>query len=332
MKTGVLRATAVLGGLLAFGAGSASACGTVTIAEMNWQSAELIANVDKLILQAGYDCDAQLVAGDTVPTITSMVEKGQPDIAPEAWLDLLPEVAARGVNEGSLVVAGKTLVEGGQQGIWVPKYILDAHPGIKTLPDALNHPELFPAPEDAGKGGLYNGPQGWGSVIVVTQLFKAFKAADKGFVLIDPGSAAGLDGSMVRSYERKEGWLGQYWTPTSLLGKYEFVRLEHGVPHDPVEWKRCTTVPECPDPKPNAWPIDRVNVVVSKKFADSAGEALDYLKKRSWKNADLNKLLAWMADNQVTGEDGAKHFLKENEAIWSPWVSPDVAEKLKSSL
>lgn len=332
MKARLLFAAA--GGLMGLSAAVSPAlsCGTVTIANMNWQSAEVLANVDKLILEKGYGCDAQLVVGDTVPSITSMVEKGEPDVAPEAWIDLLPEVATRGISEGKVIVAGKSLVEGGQQGIFIPKYVADAHPDIKTVEDALKHPELFPAPEDPSKGGLYNGPQGWGSAVVVAQLFKAFGAADKNFALIDPGSAAGLDASMVKAQTRKEGWLGQYWTPTSMLGKYEFVRLDNGVPHDPAEWKRCTTVADCPDPKPNAWPTDRVMVLVSKKMADAGGPEFDYLKNRSWKNADLNKLLAWMTDNQASGEDGAKQFLKENESVWKAWVSPEAAEKIKAGL
>ena len=44
---------------------------------------------------------------------------------------------------------------------------------------------------------------------------------------------------------------------------------------------------------------------------------MEYLKKRSWSNETVNKLMAWMTDNQATGEDGAKHFLKENEALWT---------------
>ena len=39
---------------------------------------------------------------------------------------------------------------------------------------------------------------------------------------------------------------------------------------------------------------------------------IDYLSKRSWTNDTVNKLMAWMSDNQATGEDGAKHFLSEN--------------------
>ncbi|MCQ6507857.1 ABC transporter substrate-binding protein, partial [Vibrio parahaemolyticus] len=89
-----------------------------------------------------------------------------------------------------------------------------------------------------------------------------------------------------------------------------------GTEYDAAEWKRCTSVADCADPKPNAWPIDDVQTLVSKSFADRAGPAMDYLNKRAWTNATVNKLIAWMTDNQATGEDGAKQFLKENEALW----------------
>ena len=39
-----------------------------------------------------------------------------------------------------------------------------------------------------------------------------------------------------------------------------------------------------------------------------------------------------MTDNQATGEDGAKHFFKTNEALWTKWVSPDIAKKVKAAL
>jgi glycine betaine/proline transport system substrate-binding protein len=329
----LLATSALAAGLLAVGgAASAQECGTVTISNMNWQSAEVLANIDKFILSEGYGCDAQLVVGDTVPTLTSMTEKGEPDVAPEGWVDLLPDVVNKGVADGKLVVVSDALSDGAVQGWFIPKYIADAHPDIKTIDDALKHPELFPAPEDPSKGAVFNGPQGWGGTVVTAQFFKAYEAEKAGFVLVDTGSAAGLDGSLAKAYERKEGWLGYYWAPTAILGKYEMVKLEYGVPHDEAEWKRCNTVAECPDPKRNEWPKDKVQTLVTSKFAERAGPALDYLKARSWSNDTVNKLLAWMTDNQATGEEGAEHFLENNEDIWTKWVTPEVAEKVKSAL
>ena len=39
---------------------SFASCGSLTMAEMNWASAELMAHVDKIILEEGYGCDVEL--------------------------------------------------------------------------------------------------------------------------------------------------------------------------------------------------------------------------------------------------------------------------------
>ena len=330
----LLASTCLVFGLIGTASVSnAAECGNVTIASMNWQSAEVMSNVDRIILTQGYGCNAEITVGDTVPTITSMAEKGEPDVAPEAWIGLLPDVVKRGLEEGTIVTAANSLPDGGLQGWWIPKYFADAHPDIKTIGDALKHPELFPAPEDASKGAIHNGPQGWGGTVVTSQFYKAFGAEKAGFVLVDTGSAAGLDGSIAKAYERKEPWLGYYWSPTALLGKYEMVRLDPGVPRDEAEWNRCNTVADCPDPKPNTWTPDEVVTLVAKPFSERVDPAvMDYLNKRAWSNDTVNKLMAWMTDNQASGEEGAKQFLKENEDLWTKWVSPEAAENIKGSL
>ena len=116
-----LLATTFLAAAGFTGAGGAFAadCGDVTIASMNWQSAEVLASLDKLILTEGYGCNAEIIVGDTVPTITSMIEKGEPDLAPEGWVDLLPDVVNRGLEEGKLVGAAFALSDGAVQGWWI---------------------------------------------------------------------------------------------------------------------------------------------------------------------------------------------------------------------
>ncbi len=333
MKKALAAATVLAAVAIQIHPASAAGCGSITIAAMNWQSAEVLASLDKFILNNGYGCNASITVGDTVPTLTSMAAKGEPDIAPEAWVGLVPEVINRGEQEGKIVATVDSISDGGQQGWWIPKYIADAHPDIKTIPDVLKHPELFPAPEDPSKGGIYNGPQGWGGTVVTAQLFKAYDADKRGFVLVDTGSAAGLDGSIAKAYEHHQPWVGYYWSPTALLGRYPMVRLDNGVPYNAAEWKRCDTVANCPDPKPSAWPVDKIETVVSTAFAKrTTPGVMGYLHKRSWSSATVNKLLAWMTKNQATGDDGAHYFLEHNEAIWTKWVTPDVAEKIKSAL
>jgi glycine betaine/proline transport system substrate-binding protein len=324
----------ILGSLLmcaGVGSASAQACGDVTIASMNWQSAELLANIDKLILSKGYGCNAQLVTGDTVPTLTAMAEKGKPDIAPEASVAQAPGVVTRAIAEKRLIETAVVLPDGYLNAWWIPKYLADAHPEIKSIADVLKNPKLFPAPEDASKGAVFNGPQGWGATVVTAQLFNAYGGAKAGFTLVPTGSGAALDASLIKAYGRKQGWVGYYWAPTAILGKYKMVRLA-SVPHDEAEWKRCTTVADCPDPKPNDWPTELAKTLVTADFAKRGGVAMDYLKARKISNSDLNNAMSWAAENQASGEDAAKQFLKSSPDVWGKWVAPAVAKKIKESL
>lgn len=328
------KAAATIVSVLAASAGQVYAgCGEVTIASMNWKSAEVAAEVDKFILSQGYGCDAAVVIGDTVPTIVSMAEKGQPDVAPEIWVDMLPEVVKNEISKGTLVKAAPVLIDNGENGWWIPKYIADEHPEIKTIADVLKRPDLFPNPENPKQGAVFSGAQGWAGTIATTQLFKAYNGAEAGFKLIDTGSAAGHDGSLVNAYERKMGWVGFYWSPSALLGKYPMVKLDHGAPFDRKNWETCITVSTCPDPKPTAWAVDHVYTLLSKRFADrSPTEVQDYLNKRAWDNETISQLMAWMTDNQASGEEGARHFLTNNEALWTTWVTSESAQKIKKSL
>ncbi|WP_176083902.1 ABC transporter substrate-binding protein [Martelella sp. HB161492] len=331
----LIASTILATGMFAF-ANSASAadnaCGDVQIAEMNWASAGVGAWVDKIIMENGYGCDVTLVTGDTMPTFTSMNEKGEPDVAPELWVNAVKNALDEAVDEGRLVIAAPLLSDGGVEGWWIPKYVQDAHPDIKTVADALKHPELFPAPEDPDVGAVYNCPSGWNCQISTANLFRAFDAEDKGFTLVDTGSAAGLDGSIARAYENKEGWLGYYWAPTSILGKYEMVKLDFGVPNDKKEWDDCTSQADCPDPKINSYPVSDVYTVVTKDFAENNAVAMGYLKTRQWDNQTVGKILAWMSDNQASNEDTAYYFLENYPDLWHKWVSDDVATKVQAAL
>jgi len=308
-------------------------CGTVSISSMNWQSAELIAAIDAYILEKGLGCTVELVMGDTVPTLLSMAEKGQPDVAPEARTSLFPQTTLDMIDEGRLVMVGLSMPDGADMGVYVPKFIVDKQPEVATMDGLFDHPELFPDAENTSRGGFHAGQQGWGGTIILSQFYKAWKGEERGWNLIDTGSAAGHDGSLIRAMERGIGWAGLMWEPQAILGRYEMVRVDEGVPYDEVEWNRCYLATNiCDDPKPNKYDSGDITTLVTKEFAERGTAALDYFKIRGFKTTTLNQMLAWMDDNQATGEQGALHYLKTYPEEWTPWVSLEVAEKIKASL
>lgn len=310
----------------------ASDCGRVQIAEMNWASAQLIANVDKFILEHGFDCDAELVPGDTVPTATSMIEKQEPDIAPELWINSFKEGLENAVADGSLSAASKVFKEGGQEGLWIPKYMVDENPELATIEGIKANPELFPHPEDDSKAGFMTCPPGWACQIISGNLFKALDLAESNFEVVDPGSAAGLDGSLIRAYERGQGWFGYYWSPTAILGKYPMVMVDFGTGVDEEEFLTCTTQTDCLDPKPTMWPESPVYTYTTAELGERAPQVMEYLNGRAFSNNEMNELIAWMADNQADGEIGAYHFLTEYPDLWKGWLAEDVIAKVEAEL
>ena len=313
-----------------------TACGKVTIAEMNWASAELMANVDKIILEKGYDCEVELVAGATMPTFTSMNEKGMPDIAPELWSNAVQGPLSKAKDEKKLFVANPGPITGLGEGWWVSPSVVKNHPELKTVLDIIERPDLFPHPEDSSKGGMMTCPAGWNCQLSTNNLFRAFKMEEKGWKLIDPGSAAGLDGSIAKASDSGEPWFGYYWNPTSMVGKYNLQPVDFGVPFAGRDnWDNCITLAEqdCADPKPTAWTKSEVNSIVSANFAKTGGkDVLKYVESRTFPGTVMNGMLVYMADNQAKGSDAAVEFLIKHEDIWTKWVSSDAAKKIKKSL
>lgn len=333
MKKATLKLAAtsamVIGSTMAF---AADECGDVSIADMNWSSATLLAYVDAFILEEGYGCNVEIVPGDTMPTGTSMIEKGEPDIAPEFWIGNFREALDKGVEDKRLRYSGRSLTDGGEEGWWVPKYLVDKDPSLATIEGVKANAELFEHPEDPDKSMFMGCPAGWGCQINNENLFQALEMEAAGFELVDPGSGAGLAGALAKAYERGEAWLGYYWAPTAVLGKYEMVKVDFGSGVDEEHFYGCITQADCLDPKPTMYPPSAVFSITTESFAAKSPTAYNYITQRSVKNNVMNKVLAWMEENQADGEYAAVYFLENHEDLWSTWVSAEAAQKIKSAL
>ncbi|WP_257294429.1 glycine betaine ABC transporter substrate-binding protein [Endozoicomonas sp. YOMI1] len=134
-----------------------------------------MAHVDQFILQNVFGCNVELVPGDTMATGTSMVEKGEPDIAPEMWSNSMRQAFDKGVEEKRLRYAGNSLSEGGEEGFWVPKYMVEKDPGLKTIKGIKKKSAIFKHPEDSNLSAFYGCPAGWNCQINSGNLFRALE-------------------------------------------------------------------------------------------------------------------------------------------------------------
>ena len=313
-------------------------CGKLVVAEQNWASAELMANVDKIILEKGYGCEVELVPGATMPTFTSMNDKGTPDMNPEQWANAVYTPLLKAVDEGRLFQANKEPITGLGEGWWITPGTVKKHPKIKgmTALEILEHPEWFPDKEDPSKGAFVGCPAGWGCQLANANMFVAYEMEKKGWKLIDPGSAAGLDGTISKASDSGKPWFGYYWNPTSMVGKYGLIPVDFGVPFAGRDnWDNCIMKPagECANPKATAWTKSEVNTIITKGFVEKAGkDVVSYVEKRTYSGEVMNGMLVYMADNQAKGSDAAIEFLTKHEDVWGKWVSSSAKKKIKAGL
>ncbi len=225
-------------------------CGTsdqLTIANMTWLSAQMLAEITHIILTKGYGCKAKLVPGNTVPTAATMLSKNRPDIAPEFWISTAAAIWKKMADKGNIYKAGDVFSNGGKEGWWIPSYVAKKYPGLKSIADLKNYSQIFKEATTGGKGRLYGCPPGWACEIVNANLFKALGMAESNWVLFSPGSGANLKASIARKVIRKQPIVAYYWGPTAVVGRYKLVRL--AMPkHDPRKWG-CLVDKNCEKPQ-----------------------------------------------------------------------------------
>ncbi|MCP8882675.1 ABC transporter substrate-binding protein [Devosia sp. XJ19-1] len=311
----------------------AAACGTdrtIDIAEMSWPSAAALAHIHATILEQGYGCDVEIVAGDTVPTSSSMLTRGNPAVAPELWTSAIEEAWDAAIEEGTVVELSDAITDGTVEGWFIPAYVQEEYPELTTAEAVIARPDLFADPEDPSKGRLYSCPPGWACELSTSALFEAF-GMEETWNLFSPGSGGALDASIARAFTREEPILFYYWGPTAILGKFPAVQLDIG--EADVAVYQCNTDPDCDEPAGvTAYPSSPAVVGAAAWITEDAPAVADYFSKVGLTNAEISELLVYGDENQADAEATAENFLKTKQDVWTNWVPAEVAEKVLATL
>lgn len=308
--------------IAALSASPAAACEEVTITEMNWASSQIVTSVAKFIMEQGYGCTVTTVPSSTVNAVASMAETNKPDIATEVWVNsaaIYPKL----VEDGKVVTLGNVLSDGGEENWWIPAYLAEEYPELKTIEGVLANPELV--------GGMFhNCPVGWGCRIANDNLKVAFDFAGAGMDVFDHGSGETLATSLATAYSEKAPWFGYYWAPTSVLGKYDMVAVDMG-PYD-AEIHTCNQQDDCATPQKSSYPAAPVLTSATTTFAEREPEVAEMMSKLTFTNKQMGSVLAWQEDNGASAEEAAVHYLTTYNDVWGDWLNDEAREKLAAIL
>ena len=302
---------------------------------LDWDSNAFHTAVAQFIITHGYECKVDLIPGTTIPLHAGLL-RGDVDVLMEVWPGSNPPTWKEGLAEGVLVSLGVNVPDA-EQAWFVPRYLVEGEDavakGLTSVHDLPKFKEVFRDPEEPSKGRFYNCSAGWQCEVTNTKKLHAY-GLDEHYTNFRPGTGAALVAAIDSAIRRKRPVFFYHWGPTWLLGKIreDVVRLEEP-PYDEAKWAALqaendpTAVKEA-----TAYPVVRIDVGARRDFVERAPKVAGFLKAYETSDAVVSAALAKMQETGGSAADAATDFLQNNETLWSTWVPPDVAKRVKAQL
>lgn len=301
---------------------------TIIFAEPDWESVAFHNKVAALIIEHGYGHPTDIEIGSTPITFTALRE-GRINAYMEVWTDNIGEAYDEAIANGEVIEVSVNFGDSAQ-GLYVPTYMIEGDlergiepitPNLKTIQDLPEYWEVFKDKEDPSKGRIYGAIPGW-EVDEILQTKIINQGLDKTYNYFSPGSDAALSTSIVSAYEAGEAWVGYYWEPTWLIGKYDMTLLGD-IPYDEEKWL---------DGYGTEIPPVEVTVAIHNELQNTAPEVVAFLGNYKTSSIITSEALAYMDDNNASIEETAIWFLQEYEELWTSWVPEDIAQVVKDAV
>jgi glycine betaine/proline transport system substrate-binding protein len=308
--------------------GASQSKDVLVFADAGWDSIRVHNSIAAFILEKGYGYDTDVITGSSSITLQGLIQ-GDIDIYMEAWTDNFKEIYDSGIESGDIVELSINF-DDNAQGLYVPTYIIkgDAErgldpvaPDLKSIKDLPKYWEVFKDPDNPKQGRIYGSPPNWFADEVLRGKFESY-GLDEYYDYFNPGSDTALSTSIVSAVQKGEPWVGYYWEPTWVMGKYDMTLLEDE-PYDEAKWENGYAC---------EFPGVKVTVAVNKEMIEKAPEVVEFLKNYETSSELTNKMLAYMQENNAEADEAAKWFLQEYEDLWTEWLPEDIASKVKEAL
>ena len=308
----------------------------IRFAGLDWDSNIFLTEVAKFIVEASYGCETESVPGTSLPLLAGMMKKDV-DVMMEVWLDNVKEAWNKGIKDGSVVNLGVTF-KGAVQGFYVPRYLIEgdkkrgikaAAPDLVSVSDLPKYKKLFKDREEPEKGRFYNCILGWSCEVINSNKLKAY-GLDEHYTNFRPGTGAALAAAISSAYKRGKPFVGYYWEPTWILGKYDMVMLKEPKYND-KDWSTLIDQ-KAKNPVGVAYPVKDIYLGASKDFYDQAPKLVSFFKAFEVTKDQINEALAMMEEEGLSHKAAAIKFLQKYPTHWKSWLGATEAAKVDEKL
>lgn len=317
----------------------------IVFAELGYDSADILTDLARIILEEGFGCATEALPGATLPVLQGLI-RGDIDVNMEVWTDNTP-VFWREARAAGQVRELSSVFDDAAQGFYVPRYLVEGDaargiqalaPDLRSVSDLPRYASLFRDPEQPDKGRLYNCVIGW-YCEGINNVKMVVYGLDDHYTNFRPGTGVALEATMERAFALGEPWLGYYWEPTGILGRLDMLRLEEP-PYSDVCFAQMNAMAEANTPERASeacdYPIVVAVVGLGSRFTTAIPMPIEaFLDAFYLPTATINELLAFIEANDASSLQAAHAFLRAQPEVWSGWlagVDPAVRERVAASL
>lgn len=298
---------------------------TLVFADAGWDSIRIHNAIAAEIIEKGYGYKTEVLTGSS-PIVIQGLRQGDIDICMETWTDNILELYQEGIAKGEIIELSVNF-DDNAQGLYVPTYVIKGDPergipplapDLKSIKDLPRYWQIFRDPDNPSQGRIYGSPPGWAADQILRTKMETYNLQER-YDYFNPGSDTALNTSLVSAYEKGEPWVGYYWDPTWITGKYDLTLLADE-PYTIDKWEAGYAC---------EFPGVKVTVAVNSRMKEKAPDVMAFLKNYQTSTKITSQLLAFMQDHEGDIEETVQWFFAEYEDLWTSWVSPEVATAVK---
>lgn len=304
-----------LAGVVSLAAGTAMAApeskDPIKITLNDWTGELLTAHImGDILKKAGYN--VEYVPADYLAQFSGMAT-GDLTVAPEVWATTAQEALDAGVKTGGVVNLGSSGMSA-REDWWFPEYMKEKCPGLPDWKALKDCAKVFSTPDTAPKGRYLGGPVTWGGYDE-----ERVEALGLPFEVVHAGTDAAMFAELKAAYERKAPiilWIYEpHWAPIKFKGEFvEFPLYEPACYEDPAFGVNKSAKYDCAKPR---GPIYKaVWSGMEKKWPG----AYQIIKAYTFDNKTMGELAGRVDIDGLKVEDVAADWVKNNEAVWKPWI------------
>ncbi|MFC5337057.1 glycine betaine ABC transporter substrate-binding protein [Leucobacter denitrificans] len=267
-----------------------------------------------VINEAGGEAD--VLQGRHPETMAAM-SNGDAIVSLDIWRWQYPDLWEQYVEQEGVVVEVGTSEYTGEEGWYVPSYVVegDTERGIEPmcpgLPDweALNEcVDVFKSAKTGDKGQYTTGAEAWADAYGDTDRIANL---DLNYEMVFAGSEAALFADLTRAYEQGKPWLGLMWRPNYMTHKYDLTRVDFPEYSDEC-WGNTYAC---------QWPETTIYKIASTAVQEDHPTLFGIVENYGITNEQLHEMQSLVTDDGMSPEDAAESWMDENTDIWQAWLT-----------